>query len=506
MKGTTMVDHAPFENLIGGELRPARSGAVLDSINPTTGEVWVQIPLSDASDVADAVDAADAAFPAWSALTADERRGYLERISEVFAEHGEELAQLETSDNGMPLYVTQVINGSAMQGLWKRTAHATLPAVTGRSVVLDPATIGMTRREPFGVFGVIVPFNMPVAMFSSKVALALAAGNTVVAKPPEQASAGILRLTQIIAEMLPPGVLNVVSGLGGVGDAIVRHRKVEKISMTGSPATAKLIQAAAAETLTPSIFELGGKSPNIVFADADLDLAALGVTLASVYTFNAGQACVAGSRILVQRPIVHEMIERIRAQAESIVIGDPRDAATAMGPLISKEQYDKVVHYLEIGRKEADLLFGGRHGAEVVPSLPGGYWVEPTLFMSEDNSIQICREEIFGPVAVLIPFDTDDEAIAIANDSDYGLAAGVWTSDLGRVHRMTRDIKSGNVWVNTYLQTRYELPFGGIKESGYGHDDIMEYTREKSIVIAVYPGGSGGNVPVDGPQAPDASN
>lgn len=488
------MDRPPFRNLIAGELRPAQSGALLDSIDPTTGEVWCQIPHSDASDVAVAVEAADAAFPAWSALSPTERCAYLERIADVFKEHGPELAELETNDNGMPLYVTQAMNGSAMEGLWRRAAYDALAAVTGRSVVLDPNSIGMTRREPYGVFGVIVPYNMPVAMFSNKVSLALVAGNTVVAKPPEQASAGILRLTELLADMLPAGVLNVVSGLGDVGDAIVRHRKVEKISMTGSPGTAKMIQKAAAETLTPCIFELGGKSPNIVFADANLDLATFGVTLSSVFTFNAGQACVAGSRILVERPIVDEMIDRIRGVGESVTIGDPRDPSVAMGPLISQEQYDRVVHYLEIGQKEAELVFGGRHGAEVVPSLPNGFWVEPTLFMTEDNSLQICREEVFGPVAVIIPFDTDEQAVQIANDSEYGLASGVWTRDLSRVHRMTRDIKSGNVWVNTYLQTRYELPFGGIKESGYGRDDIFEYTREKAIVIAIDPGASTGSL------------
>jgi aldehyde dehydrogenase (NAD+) len=279
--------------------------------------------------------------------------------------------------------------------------------------------------------------------------------------------------------------VNIVAGLGDVGDALVRHEDVARVTMTGSSSTAKLIQRAAADTLTPSIFELGGKSPNIVFADADLDAAAVGVTIPSVYTFNAGQACVAGSRILIQRPIFDEMLRRIRAIAESIVIGDPFDPATTMGPIISRKQYDRVVHYLELGAKEATLVFGGRHGAEVVPSLPGGYWVEPTLFTTTDNSLKICRDEIFGPVAAAIPFDTDDEAIAIANDTRYGLAAGVWTRDLGRVHRCIRDLQSGNVWVNTYLQTRYELPFGGFKESGHGHDAVLEFTREKAAVIAV---------------------
>ena len=309
----------------------------------------------------------------------------------------------------------------------------------------------------------------------------------MVAKPPEQASAGILRLAELLVDAFPPGVLNVVSGLGEVGDAFVRHEAVRMVTMTGSTATAKLIQKAAADTLTPSIFELGGKSPNIVFADADLDLAAFGVTIPSIYTFGAGQACVAGSRILIQRPVLDEMLTRIQTIAESITIGNPLDPGTQMGPLISKEQYDKVVEYLEIGAKEADLVFGGRHGAEVVPDLPHGHWVEPTLFITDDNSIQICQEEIFGPVAVVIPFDTEEEAIAISNDSRYGLASGVWTNDLGCAQRMVRDIRSGNVWVNSYMQIRDELPFGGIKESGHGHDDILEFTWEKTAVIATAP-------------------
>jgi aldehyde dehydrogenase (NAD+) len=321
-------------------------------------------------------------------------------------------------------------------------------------------------------------------MIGSKAGAALAAGNTVVIKPPEQASAGVLRMGELLADLLPPGVINIVSGGGDVGDALVRHPDVAKITMTGSSATARMIQRAAAETLTPSIFELGGKSPNIVFADADLDAAAEGLTLPSVYNFNAGQACVAGSRILIQRPILDEMIQRIQTIAEGIVIGDPFDPATMMGPIISEEQLEKVVGYLKVGMDEATLVFGGRHGAEVVPDLPNGYWVEPTLFKATDNSLRICREEVFGPVAVVIPFDSDDDAIAIANDTQYGLAAGVWTADLARVHRFVRDIKAGNVWVNTYMQTRYELPFGGFGESGTGHDAVLEFTREKTAVIA----------------------
>jgi aldehyde dehydrogenase (NAD+) len=475
-----------FRNLIGGESRRAASGRTLDSINPATGEVWARIPASDKTDVDAAVAAAFKAFPAWSALPAAVRRYYLKQAADLFIRHGDELTRLEVSDIGaQPKVNGEAFSNAVLSFLWERAADATLAAVTGRSVPLDPTTLGFTRREPFGVVAAIVPFNAPVAMASSKLCMALGAGNTVVLKPPEQASAGILRLGELLMEVFPPGVVNIISGLGAeVGDPLVRHPNVRKITMTGSAGTARNIQRAAADHLTSMIFELGGKSPNIVFADANLDKATAGVTTASIFTANAGQACVGGSRILIQRPILDEMLKRIEAAAKKIKVGDPLDPTTTMGPLISKAQYDKVVGYIEMGKKESKLLFGGRHGPELVPALPGGYWVEPTLFLTTDNSLRICQEEIFGPVAAVIPFDTDDEALAIANDSRFGLASGVWTRDLTRINRFIRDINSGNVWVNTYMESRYELPFCGVKDSGYGHDDILEFTYEKTAVIA----------------------
>ena len=413
------------------------------------------------------------------------RGTYLERAAQVFTEHGEELARLETTDNGNLFEVAKAINAMAMPPVWIRAGNDALLGASGQSSVLDANTIGFTRREPYGVVGAIIPFNMPIGMFGVKASAALAGGNTVVAKPPEQAAAGMLRLGELLADVLPPGVVNIVAGMGEVGDAIVRHRNVAKVTMTGSSPTARMIQAAAAETLTPSVFELGGKSPNIVFADADLEAAVFGLTIPSVYNFNAGQACVAGTRMLVERSVLDEVVGRIKTIAESMVIGDPFDPTTTMGPIISQEQLDRVVNYIDIGTKEADIVFGGRHGAEVVPHLPDGYWVEPTLFMTADNSIQICQEEIFGPVASIMAFDSEEEAVQIANDSRYGLAAGVWTQDLSRAHRMIRDIQSGNVWVNSYMQIRYELPFGGFKQSGYGYDSVLDFTHEKTAVIAL---------------------
>jgi aldehyde dehydrogenase (NAD+) len=475
-----------FRNLIGGEMRPAASGKLLDTFNPATGEVWSRVPASDSSDVEAAVASATKAFKAWSLMPAAGRAHYLKLAGDVFRKHGEELQRLEIMAIGCQARKGNVPPPpGGLAFLWERAAAATLEAVTGRSVSLDPTTLGITRREPYGVVAAIVPFNSPLGMACSKASLALAAGNTVVMKPPEQASPAILRMAELLAEVLPPGTFNVVSGLGAdVGDPLVRHPEVRKITMTGSAGTARIIQRAAADHLTSSIFELGGQSPNMVFADADLDRAALGVTTQAIYTTNAGQACVGGSRILIQRPILDEMLKRMEAIAKEIKLGDPFDPATTMGPITSKAQFDKVVGYIETGKKEAKLLFGGRHGAELVPSMPGGYWVEPTLFLADSNSLRICQEEIFGPVAAVIPFDTEDEAIAIANDSSFGLASGLWTKDLARINRFIRDIRTGNVWVNTYLQTRYELPFGGIKDSGYGHDSILEFTYEKTAVIA----------------------
>jgi aldehyde dehydrogenase (NAD+) len=485
-EGTAMAEVREFSNLIGGELRPASGGGKLDSVNPATGEVWAKIPRSTAEDAEAAVRAARKAFPAWSAMPAAGRAHFLRKVADVFAHNAKELAEIETRDNGRILSETAKRDVPGMTYLWHMAAAECGAAVVGKSVIVGPNSMGFTRREPYGVVLGIIPWNSPISTFSAKAAFALAAGNTVIMKPAEQATVSTLRLGELLKDVLPAGTLNIVSGLGEeAGDALVRHRGVNKITMTGSTETAKIITRASTDALKPMGFELGGKSPNIVFADADLDAAAKGVSTMSIFTANAGQVCVAGSRILIQRPVFDEMIERITAIAKGIRLGEPLSMETTMGPIVSQEQYERVTSYLEIAAKEgAELVFGGRFGAELVDdAYAGGYWVEPTLFTTSDNSLRVCQEEIFGPVAVAIPFDTEEEAVALANDSTYGLAAGVWTSDLGRGQRMFRDLEAGTIWINTYRKMPPGLPFEGMKDSGYGHDSVLANTREKSCLI-----------------------
>ncbi|MEV0583473.1 aldehyde dehydrogenase family protein [Nonomuraea sp. NPDC050310] len=474
-----------YRNLIGGELRPAADGRTLDSVNPATGETWARIPRSGPAEAEAAVAAARAALPRWAAMPALGRARYLRQVADLFTRHADELARLETTDNGRVLRDTLHRDLPGMAFLWQLAAGQVLDAVKGDTVLLGPDALGLTRREPYGVVACVIPWNSPVSTFSAKAAFALAAGNTVVVKPAEQASASVLRLAELLAEVFPPGVLNIVAGLGEeVGEALVGHRGVQKVSLTGSTETALRITRTAG--VKPMTFELGGKSPVIVFDDADLDRAVDGVTVNSIYTGNAGQVCVAGSRILIHRPIWAELIQRIAERAGKLVLGEPLDLATEMGPIVSREQYRRVVSYLELAEAEgAERVFGGRYGAAVVEALPGGYWVEPALYTTTDNGLRICQEEIFGPVAVALPFDTEAEAVRLANDSRYGLAAGVWTRDLGRAHRMIRDLEAGTVWVNTHRQMPPGLPFGGVKDSGYGHDAMIEYTREKAAIIQI---------------------
>lgn len=481
-----------FQNIINGKLNPSSSGNQIESIDPSTGKVWANIPCSTVEDAESAIIAARNALEAWSSCSAMERAEYLRKIGDITVQYGEELAELETRDNGWVIRETSYGLIPSLANFWYDAAGATAVGSKGDTVQLGSTSVGYTLREPFGVVVGILPWNAPLFTFTVKAAYALAAGNTVIIKPSELASAASLRYGEIINEILPPGTLNVVSGNGHeVGDTLVSHPSVNKVSLTGSGGTARAIAQSTARNPKPMTFELGGKSPNIVFADADLEKAAQGVTLNGIFTGNAGQICVGGSRILIQRSIFDQMLTKMKEViTENTNLGDPMHPESAMGPIANSAQYEKVCSYIELGKKEGgEIIIGGQHGGKNLlpdqPHLAEGYWVEPTLIKVNSNSLRICQEEIFGPVATVIPFDTEEEAIAIANDSAFGLGAGVWTTNLNRAHRMIRKLESGNVWVNTYRTVGPELPFGGQKSSGYGVDSILEFTREKTCYIDI---------------------
>ena len=481
---TPLLEGSRIDNWIGGERRAPDSGEYLPSFEPAYARQWLEIPASGPSDIDAAVAAANAAFRGeWRAMAATTRAGLLRSVAGEVAAHAEELATIECRDNGKPIAEARAGDLPSVAEMFHYWAGAA-DKLHGETVQVSPSSLNYTVHEPIGVVGIIVPWNSPLAILAAKVGAALAAGNSVVLKPAEQAAASILAIAQLFdAAGLPPGVVNAVSGTGEVaGDALVRHPDVRKIAFTGSTDTGRIITERSAPGLTQLSFELGGKSPNIVFADADLDLATVGASTAAVFTGGAGQTCVAGSRLLIEAPIYDELIERITAHVETAVqLGDPLDNATTMGPIAFAEQYEKVKSYVELGQKEgAELVFGGRFGPENFATgspLGAGYFVAPTLFRDARNDMRICREEIFGPVSCAIPFEGEEEALALANDTSYGLASGVWTNDLKRAHRMVRDIAAGAVWVNSYRRIHWALPFGGVQDSGYGRDSGLESLR-----------------------------
>lgn len=470
---------------------PGSSGNTMNSIDPSTGKVWAKIPLSTKDDVETTITSARKAYHSWSSLSARERGDYLRRIGDSISKHGEELLKLETRNNGWVLDEYQYLTIVLKQLWYDAAGAASLVGSQGQTVQMGSGTFGYTLREPLGVVLGILPWNAPLFTFTIKAAYALAAGNTVVIKPSEHAAVASLRYGEILSEILPAGVINVISGLGSeIGDTLVSHQEINKVSLTGSRATAEAITRASAEVPKSLIFELGGKSPNIVFEDADLDKAADGV-INAIFTPNAGQICAAGSRILIQRTVFDDMVSRLKEKmlnSQTVKYGDTLDTENTMGPIANLPQYNKVRSFIDLGLEEGgEIVFGGRSGGDALlpdqPEFSDGYWIEPTLFKVDSNSLRICQEEIFGPIAVVMPFDTEEGALEIANDTAYGLAAGVWTRDLSRAHRMIQKIESGNVWVNTYSRVGTDLPFGGFKESGYGTDSILEYTHEKSCVI-----------------------
>jgi (Z)-2-((N-methylformamido)methylene)-5-hydroxybutyrolactone dehydrogenase len=476
-----------YRMLIGGEWVDAGSGERFDSFNPYTGRPWARVPRGTPADVERAVGAARAAFvdPTWRNLSASQRGALLRRLGDLIAAHADALAEIETRDNG------KLINEMSAQlhymPQWFHYFGGLADKIEGRVIPIDrPGMFNFTLEEPLGVVAAITPWNSPLMLGAWKLAPALAAGNTFVWKPSEHSSVSALEFAKLFAEAgFPPGVVNVVTGFGQeIGDALVAHPRVAKVAFTGGDHTGAQVYATAAREIKPVTLELGGKSANIVFADADFDNAVKGV-VSGIFAAT-GQTCVAGSRALIQRSIHDEFVARFVAFARTAKMGDPLSRDTQVGPITTRPQYQKVLEYIEIAKREGALCVLGGGPAER-PECGNGWFIEPTVFTNVKPDMRIAREEVFGPVLSIIPFDDDEEAIALANDSPYGLASGVWTKDLGRCLKMAKRIEAGTVWINTYRVSSYMSPFGGYKRSGFGRESglsaIREYLQEKSVWI-----------------------
>jgi aldehyde dehydrogenase (NAD+) len=480
----TLIDEATAlgDLLIDGKRVPAASGRYFDTFNPATEQLIGRVAAGDAADIDLAVQSARAAFEGpWRQLRASDRGALLLRFARQIGEHADELIELESLDSGKPVSAIRRQDMPAV--LDTLTYYAGwADKINGQVVPTRLDALTYTLREPLGVVGAIVPWNFPLMIAMWKIAPALACGCTVVLKPAELTPLTALRLGELALDAgIPPGVLNVVTGLGATaGAALVDHADVDKITFTGSPTVGRQILRGAAGNLKRVTLELGGKSANIIFADADLD-AAVKAASAGIF-FNSGQVCSAGSRILVQDSVYDEVVERLSARADALRLGDPNDRSTAMGPLVSAVQMQRVLDYIDIGRQEGARVTagGGRHGTR-------GYFVKPTVFADVEHGMRISQEEIFGPVAAVVRFQDEEQAVRIANGTRYSLAAGVWSADIGRIHRMVRRLKSGTVWVNTFGPTDVRLPWGGAGDSGFGreHGDaaIDNFTEPKAVWI-----------------------
>ena len=474
---------------IGGAWLPAADGAVQPSLNPATGDVLCHVASAGAEDIDRAVRAARLAFEdgPWPRLTAAQRGAYLYAVADAIEAHAEELAQLESLDNGKP--VTAARQADVRKSIAHFRYYAGWPTkITGDTVPVSvPVTFAYTLFQPVGVCGQIIPWNYPLLMAAWKLAPALAAGCTMVLKPAEQTPLSALYLARILESVdLPPGVINVVTGYGETaGAALASHPDVDKIAFTGSTEVGRLIlQAAADSNLKRVSLELGGKSPNIIFADADLEQASLGA--ADGIFYNMGQDCTAGSRVLVERAVYDQVGAHLADRAAALRLGPGLDEATEIGPLISQEQLQRVEGYVAAGAREgARRLAGGDRPMD--PGLRRGYFARPTVFADVRNDMRIAQEEVFGPVVTVIPFRDVDEAIRLGNQTRYGLAAGVWTRDLRKAHRVAAAMRAGTVWVNNYGSGAAELPFGGFRESGHGREHGFEgirlYSEVKSVLM-----------------------
>ena len=469
---------------IGGEWVAPHSARAIASIDPATETVWAEVAEADDTDIDRAVAAAKAAMagPWRNKITATQRGLLLYKLAELIRRDTAKLAELESRDNGKPLRDTTAEVQRAID--WLTYFAGAADKIQGEQIPFKPDALAYTRREPVGVVGAILPWNSPILLYAWKIGPALAAGNAMVLKPAEQTPVTALEIAKLVQEAgFPAGVFNVVPGYGATaGSALAKHTGVNKMSFTGSYATAQKIMALASVNLKRCTFECGGKSPHIIFADADLERA-LTVAVHSAFR-STGQSCSLGSRLFVQRSIYEEFVDKVAARSRRIRIGAPLDKKTHIGPQTSAEQLAKTESYIALGKKEGARLISGGGRPK---GFDRGYYIEPTVFVDVDNRSRLAQEEIFGPVIAAIPFDTEEEVLRLANDVNYGLVAGLWTSDVSRAHRVAGQLEAGLVTVNTFRSTHWMLPYGGYKLSGIGRENGLEalhaFTELKTIVV-----------------------
>lgn len=477
-----------YKHYIDGAWTAPSGGQYFDTDNPYTGEVWAKIAKGNAQDVTRAVQAAKCAFEAssWTKMRPTERGKLLVRLAEIIEREAPRLGALEVRDNGKLL--AEMSAQTRYLAEWYRYYGGLADKVEGAVLPSDrPEVFNFTKYDPLGVVAMITPWNSPLMLLAWKLAPALAAGNTAVVKPSEFTSVSTLEFMELIKEAgFPDGVVNCVTGYGlDVGAPLVEHVDVAKVAFTGSDDAGQKIYEAAARKIMPVTLELGGKSPNIVFQDADFEAAVMG-TISGIFAAT-GQTCIAGSRLLVQRSIHDSFVARLVEVAGAARIGDPMSIQTHVGPVTTQPQYDKILSYIDVARKEgATCVLGGRpYTAEATK---GGRFIEPTIFTGVTNDMRIAQEEVFGPVLSVIPFDTEEDAVRIGNDIVFGLAAGIWTSDIGCAFRVSEQLQAGTVWVNTYRAASFMSPFGGYKRSGQGRESgqeaIKEFMQVKSVWIA----------------------
>jgi len=473
-------------NYIDGKLVQPIKGDYFENIEPAKGEAYSLIPDSDESDVNLAVAAAKRAFPIWSKMSAQRRSAILVRIANLITENLDELAQAESRDNGKPLKLARSIDIPRASSNFHFYGTAILHYAS-ESHSMEDLALNYTLRQPIGVAGCISPWNLPLYLFSWKIAPALAAGNTVVAKPSEVTPYTAYLLSRICIEAgLPDGVLNIVHGYGPkAGASIIEHEDVPMIGFTGGTATGEWIARTAAPKFKKLSLELGGKNPNIIFADCDFD-DMMDTTLRSSFS-NQGQICLCGSRILIERSIYNKFKTEFVKRVSKLKVGDPNDSKTNLGAVVSESHMEKVLEYVELAKEEGGTVLTGGHRVELEGEFAKGYFLAPTVIEGLPHTCRTNQEEIFGPVVTLIPFDTEEEAITMANSTKYGLASSTWTSDLKRAHRVARELHTGIAWINCWLLRDLRTPFGGVKNSGVGREGGFEalqfFTEPKNVCI-----------------------